>query len=170
MARPFDATVPSGPLIDRGTLDLTPAWRAFLTALWARTGGAQGTASGGWEQPLAAETEARVQGDAALGQALGTETMLREMRDNGLASQIVTEADARAAADALLVPLAQLCSLWAACDLSFLPTADPGLGKPWLDGNHIAIGLAPGTTVGIGLEDASGRWGLEDGSGVWLYG
>jgi hypothetical protein len=39
---------------------------------------------------------------------------------------------------------------------------------PWLSNGVVRIGGLLG--VGIGLEDASGRWSLEDGSGAWLYG
>jgi hypothetical protein len=80
------------------------------------------------------------------------------------------ETAARIAADLLLVPIAQLCSMWAACDLTFLPTTDPGLGRPWLDGNHIAVGTPVGVMIDIGLEDGSGTWLLEDGSGSWEFG
>jgi hypothetical protein len=71
------------------------------------------------------------------------------------------EATARQNADALLVLISELCSRWAACDLSFLPTADPGNGMPWLDGTHIAVGTSSSSVVGIGKEDGTGRWGLE---------
>jgi hypothetical protein len=41
---------------------------------------------------------------------------------------------------------------------------------PWLDGNHVAIGSSSTILVDLGLEDASGRWALEDGTGAWLWG
>ena len=170
--RPFDATVPTGPLIDRSTLDLTPAWRAFLTALWARTGGAQGTPSGGWQQPLQLEATVRAQADQQLGAALAVEVAARSDRDTELSALIGSEVLNRQAADALLVPQSQLCSMWAACDLSFLPHADPGHGMPWLSDNVVCVGTSTSVTSGILLEDGTGDWTLEFGGAGndWAWG
>jgi len=198
MARPvFLAGIPTAGFLDPDSGDITPAWRAFLLSLWRRTGGAVGVSSdtSQIEADLAAETTARIAGDAALGADIVAERAARESADATLTAGLSAEAQTRAAvdaalaartttsvdalaaetrariaADALLVPIAQLCSMWAACDLSFLPTSDPGSGKPWLDGNHIAIGTPAAATVGIGLEDVSGRWGLENGTGAWIWG
>jgi hypothetical protein len=189
MARPvFLAGVPNAAFLDPDNGDITPAWRAFLLSLWRRTGGAVGVSSDttAIEQELAAETTARIAGDAALGSSVATERAARESGDavltKGLAdetaariavdramtgrvstnvSDIAAETQARIAADALLVPLAQLCSLWAACDLRFLPTTDPGSGRPWLNAGVLTVGALVGVTQYLGLEDASGRWTLE---------
>jgi hypothetical protein len=198
MARPvFLAGVPNAAFLDPDNGDITPAWRNFLLSLWRRTGGAVGVSSDttAIEQELAAETTARIAGDAGLGSSVATERAAREAADatltrgladetaariavdramtgrvSGNVSDITAETNARIAADALLVPLTQLCLLWSQCDLSFLPTTDPGSGQPWLDGTHIAVGSPVGVVVGIGLEDASGRWGLQDGTGAWIWG
>jgi len=39
------------------------------------------------------------------------------------------------------IPLATLLSLFAALDLSSLPTANPGSGKPWLNGGVLQVGV-----------------------------
>jgi hypothetical protein len=41
---------------------------------------------------------------------------------------------------------------------------------PWLDGTHIAVGTSATAAVGIEKEDGTGRWGLEDGTGAWIWG
>jgi hypothetical protein len=188
-----DVGVPTSPLVaPDGTL--RPEWRSFFTSLYLRTGGSQGqeTDTAHLQAQLVAEAATRAAADVALGTGINNEAALRSAGD--LATQqaavalvadeavarvqgdqtvsrtVYNETQARIAADALLVPRAELCSLWAGCDLSFLPTADPGAGKPWLDGIHVAVGTAAGSMTGIGLEDASGAWAREDGSGAWLYG
>lgn len=181
MAR-LDAAIPTSPLVDAGG-NIRPEWRAFFTSLWLRTGGAIGQAidTATLEAQLAAEEAARQQGDANLGAALTNETQartqadtnetqLRETADYTLFLQLQQEAGARQSGDASAVPKSQLCSLWAACDLSFLPVSDPGHGNPWLNGNVLTVGTPPAAMVGIGLEDATGDWTLEDGTGHWLYG
>lgn len=168
--------------------NITTAWRAWLLVLQRRTGGTVGASSGDNAAALAAEQAARIAADNALQAAIAAEVAAREAADaaetaaraaadawlvtyvHGSAAGLQAEIDARIAADALLVPIAQLCTLWAGCDLSFLPTSDPGLGKPWLDGNHVAVGTPATSVVGVGLEDGSGRWVLEDGSGAWIWG
>ena len=182
MARPpnLRAQFPSGPLLDASG-EITPVWRAYFAQLYERTGGPQGSSVTQVLALLELERTARIAGDTTLTNAITAERTARENGDtalaNGLAAEIIarqnadnTERLARIAADALLVPIAQLCSLWAACDLSFLPTSDPGGGMPWLDGNHIAVGTGSGSLVGVGLEDGAGRWALEDGSGAWQWG
>jgi hypothetical protein len=175
--------VPSAPLVDPVSGQVTPAWRAFLIALYQRTGGAvgQSTDTSELEAQLAAETAARSTADTGLATGLASEAATRAAADTTLNTAVTREATLRARADsneatarqnadALLVPIAQLCSMWAACDLSFLPTADPGSGMPWLDGIHIAVGTSSSSVVGIGKEDGTGRWGLEDGTGAWIWG
>jgi hypothetical protein len=175
--------VPSAPLVDPVSGQVTPAWRAFLIALYQRTGGAVGQSSdtSELEAQLAAETAARSTADTGLATGLASEAATRAAADTALDTAVTREATLRARADsneatarqnadALLVPIAQLCSMWAACDLSFLPTADPGSGMPWLDGTHIAVGTSATAVVGIGKEDGTGRWGLEDGTGAWTWG
>lgn len=170
MAR-LDAGIPTSPLVD-ATGYIRPEWRAFFTSLWMRTGGSVGVSSDttALEAQLAAEETARIQGDNNLGTALTTETQARTQGDNINANAIVTEQEVRSAVDATLVPRTQLCSLWAACNLSFLPTTDPGGGLPWLNGTALSVGTPPAAMVGIGLEDATGDWTLQDGTGHWLYG
>jgi len=175
--------VPSAPLVDPISGQVTPAWRAFLLALYQRTGGAVGQSSdtSELEAQLAAEEAARIAADTGLATGLASEATTRAAADTALNTAVTreaairaradsNEATARQNADALLVPIAQLCSMWAGCDLSFLPTADPGSGMPWLDGTHIAVGTSATAAVGIGKEDGTGRWGLEDGTGAWIWG
>lgn len=161
MAR-LDAAIPTSPLVFADG-NIRPEWRAFFNSLWLRTGGAIGQSNDGWQLPLAAETTARQQGDQQLGTALQQEVVARQTAD-------FNETQARQTADATLVPKAQLCTLWAACDLSFLPPSDPGHGQPWLDGNHVAVGTLPGALVNIGLESATGDWSLEALTGQWQWG
>ena len=160
----LNAAIPSSPLVDANGW-INPEWRAFFAALYLRTGGAigQSTDTSALVAALAAETTARRTADTGLSSGISSETNARIAADNA-------EKTARQNADALLVPKAELCSLWAACDLSFLPATDPGGGKPWLDGNHIAVGTLPGAVVGIGLEDVTGRWSLESLTGQWIWG
>ncbi|HEY2416559.1 MAG TPA: hypothetical protein VGH84_01475 [Steroidobacteraceae bacterium] len=164
MASLFRAAFPSGPLVDTNG-GVTAAWRGFFQSLYARTGNANGLSSDTsvLEAELEAERQARIAGDLANASAVSTERTMRQAADTA-------ETSARIAADALLVPRTELCSLWAGCDLSFLPTTDPGSGQPWLDGSHLVVGTPAIAIVGIGLEDGTGRWGLEDGTGAWLWG
>ena len=182
----FRAAFPSGPIAD-GLGNLSSAWRGFFQSLYSRTGGSNGVSSdtSALEAELETERQARISADLALAaalaaervawqQAVSNEVRLRQQADVAEArarkASDTAETQARIAADALLVPKAELCALWAACDLSFLPTSDPGNGMPWLDGNHIVVGTPTGVVIGIGLEDGSGRWALEDGTGAWTYG
>jgi hypothetical protein len=135
--------VPSAPLVDPVSGQVTPAWRAFLLALYQRTGGAVGQSSdtSELEAQLAAETAARSTADTGLATGLASEAATRAAADTTLNTAVTREATLRARADsneatarqnadALLVPIAQLCSMWAACDLSFrqriLAAACPG--------------------------------------------
>jgi hypothetical protein len=196
---PLSASVPNAPFIDPGTDDITVVWRQFLVALWNRTGRGVGldSANPTLQAQLTAETQQRQTADTSLGNAISAETARATTAENALGTALQTEITtrssedlantalagnvlaqanagiaaetaARIAADLLLVPLAQLCSLWAQCNLNFLPTADPGHGMPWLDGTTLTVGSPP---TGIGLEDASGHWGLENlVTDRWLYG
>lgn len=185
---PFRAALPSGPMIDDSG-EVTPAWRGFFQTLYSRTGGSGGVVirSGGGGAPigipgdiaaieagLIAEQQARTAGDAAVYNDLVTESAARVQADTAEAqvrlSADQNEAFARQQADALLVPKAQLCTLWAGCDFSSLPTSDPGHGMPWVNAGLLAIGTSSTATNGIELEDGSGRFALEDGSGIWLWG
>jgi hypothetical protein len=151
---------------------------------------------------LALETQQRQTADTALTAAIGTETARAEGAESDLRAGLATEAairasgdghsaqlvqDARAdlnasvaaetaariAADALLVPIASLCAMWAACNLHFLPAADPGHGQPWQSNGYLVIGavtpIAPAVSNFV-LEDASGDWTLENGVDRWLWG
>lgn len=158
------ATIPTSPLVYADG-NIRPEWRAFFNGLWLRTGGAVGMSSDTsvLEAELAAETAARKQGDSQLGQAIS-------QGDTGLTRLVQQEAQARQDADALLVPIAQQCTLWSQCNLTFLPTSDPGHGQPWLNGGVVTVGTPPAAMVGIGLEDATGDWTLPDGTGHFLFG
>lgn len=165
----LDAAIPTSPLVFADG-NIRPEWRAFFNSLWIRTGGSLGQSSDGWQVPLAAEAAVRQQQDIALGNALTQETVARQTADTNeartrdaadryLTYSLEQETQARQTADAALVPKAQLCTLWAACDLTFLPTSDPGHGMPWLNGAVVTVGAA---TVGyITMEDGSGNWTLE---------
>lgn len=192
MAR-LDSAIPTSPLVDAEGI-IRPEWRQFFTRLWLRTGGAigQSTDTSALQAQLDAEEAARIQGDSSLGVAIDQERAARIQGDaavtNAGQAAVVQEAQARQQGDAQVASLiynsttgwqtalndyvlkTQLCTTWAACDLSFLPHADPGGGKPWLDGIRLSVGTAAGAMTGIGLEDASGVWAREDGTGAWLYG
>ncbi len=175
MASLFRAAFPSATLIDANG-GLTPAWRGFFQSLYARTGGSNGVSSdtSALEAELEAERQARIAADEALTGGLEAEQAARQAADAAEAEARryadIGETIARQRADALLVPKAELCSLWAGCNLAFLPVADPGGGKPWNDGGHIAVGTPAIALVGVGLEDGTGRWGLQDGTGAWQWG
>ena len=182
---PLAAGLPSTPMTDADG-NVTAAWRGFFMALQNRTGGAQGASSGDMAAQLAAETNARIQGDQALGSAqqasaaalqtaLANETAARVAADQDIAGRsadnqaaLAAETAARIAGDALLVPKADLRAEWMALDLSVLPLVDPGMGQPWLDGNHIAVGSPPASIMTV--EDGTGHWALETGAGNWNYG
>ena len=188
-----DVGMPTSPLVDAGG-NVRPEWRAYFNSLYLRTGGARGqeTDTANLQSQIDAEEAARIAADTTLRAGIDDEAALRvagDLANNQVAVQLVadeaiarvngdqavarniyTETQARIAADASYVPIAQLCTLWAGCNLSFLPTTDPGGGKPWLDGTRISVGTMPGAMVGIGLEDGTGDWLLQDGTGHWLYG
>jgi hypothetical protein len=188
MSGSLAAAIPNSPLVEAGTGNVTVAWRAWLLVLQRRTGGTVGTDAAGNAAFIAIERGARIAADQALQRALELEAEARIAADaaeeaaraaadawlvtyvHGSAAGLQIEIDARKAADLLLVPIAQLCSMWAGCDLSFLPTSDPGSGRPWLNGTHLVVGTDPTVTNAIGLEDGSGQWLLEDGSGAWIWG
>jgi hypothetical protein len=179
---------PNSPIADVATGAVTVAWRAWFIVLQRRTGGNTGISTTDNAALVAVERAARIAADNGFQTALNGEAAAREAAvaaeeaariagdaylaaiDQGTQQGLANEVLRATAAEALLVPLDQLCSLWATCDLSFLPTADPGNGMPWLDGNHIAIGSSSTVLVDLGLEDATGRWALEDGTGAWLWG
>jgi hypothetical protein len=189
---PLSAALPQAPFIDAATGDIAVVWRQFLVALWQRTGRGPGldSANPTLQAQLAAETQQRQTADTALTAAIGTETARAETAESDLAHQISVERqsratddmlgdanaqklvnaerDARIAADALLVSIAALCTTWAACNLNFLPTSDPGGGKPWILDNHLVVGLPP---TAIGIEAGVDQWIIEDvAGGNWQWG
>jgi hypothetical protein len=196
MARnPLAASIPNAPLLDADGA-VSTVWRAWFVTLQARTGGGPGVSSATADARITAETANRITAVASLGAALDTERTVRAASD--AAEQLAriaadadfasggadtrtaidaeaaarkaadtAEAGARAAADALLVPLASLGALWMALNLSTLPSSDPGFGLPWLDGIHVAVGTSG--LYSLGLEDATGRWETEDGTGAWDF-
>lgn len=178
---------PVSPIADVATGNVTIPWRAYFLVLQRRTGGDAGASTGDTAKLVETERNARIAADQALQIAVDAEIAARAAADavetaariagdqylntviSGTANQLQAEIARATSADALLVPIASLCSMWAACDLSFLPVTDPGGGKPWLDGGHIAINPVV-AVVGIGLEDGAGAWGLEAGVDNWLWG
>jgi hypothetical protein len=146
---------------------------------------------------LAAETLRRQDADTALGTAITNEQTRAQNAEAVLAENLADEARARAtedlhqsaqadeiiilgqqavaaeaaarkAADALLVPIAQLCSMWAQCNFNFLPGSDPGHGQPWLLDGHLVVGQPP---TPIGQENGIDQWMLEAGTtDQWLWG
>ena len=171
--------VPTSPFLDPGTRDISTAWRAFLTSLYHRTGGGVGIDVANLQAEIDTEEQVRADADLALTTALSNEAAIRQAADSAetearregdaaLQTAINAEAYARQRADNALLPKAQLCSSWANCDLSFLPTADPGHGLPWLSDGHVMVG-AGSAGIFIRLEDDGGYWTLE-GGGDWLYG
>jgi len=190
MNKPLDAVIPTSPLVDAGG-NVNPEWRVFFTTLQLRTGGiiGQATDTTVLEAEIAAETAARqaadgvlsaaltteqaarTQGDAAASQALANEAQARLSGDQANAARIYSETQARIAADANFLTRQQLCSAWAGCNLSFLPTSDPGHGQPWLSDNVVCVGTSALSEYYIDLEDGSGRWTMETPSVFdWLWG
>jgi hypothetical protein len=96
------AGLPNSPLVDANG-QIMPEWRAFLQNLWARTGGTIGISSDTTtlKGELAAETAARVNGDAALQASLNTEAGARTGGDAANAAAVANEAAIRGRADAL---------------------------------------------------------------------
>jgi hypothetical protein len=99
----------------------------------------------------AAEATARASEDAALNAEIVAET------NRAIAAENAIGAGGGGGASA---------QQWMLLDLSHLPTADPGFGRPWLSGTTIMVGAAP---AAMQLEDATGHWLLEDGSGSWEF-
>jgi len=101
MAQPVRIGVPSGPMINTDTGEVTQAWLGFFVALWQRTGssagGVQASAS-----DLAAETAAREAADQALTASLSSETSARASGDAANHALIAAEGATRSAADAHL--------------------------------------------------------------------
>jgi len=85
---------PTSPVVDQGG-NLTPAWRAFLLALFNRTGSGVGVSTGAVSASLTAETQARSAADIALGGEIASETSAR-------VAAVTNEATARANADIAL--------------------------------------------------------------------
>jgi hypothetical protein len=83
-----------------------------------------------------AEATARANADAAEASARSTgdsnEASLRASADSTLQTNINNEASARASGDT--------AAHWGALNLSGLPTADPGGGRPWLSSGILKVG------------------------------
>jgi hypothetical protein len=191
MAQPpqHSSGMPQAPFVDTQTGDIAVVWRQFLVSLYNRTGGAAG---GNINDPtvargLAAEIVVRQQGDAALNAQIEAEIARAEAAETGLGQSVAAEANARAnadyalsaaiaqeaadrqAADALLVPLAQLCVLWSQCNLLFLPTSNPGFGLPWQQDGFVVLGLPPPAPA-MGVEAGVDQWISESGTDQWVWG
>ena len=98
-ANHLNAAFPSGPLLEE-TGDLSPSWRGFFMALYARTGGSTGVPSGGVVNDLAAETAARQAADTALQSNITAEASARASGDTANANAITAEQTQRIAGDA----------------------------------------------------------------------
>lgn len=177
---------PSAPIADGGG-NVTVPWRAWFLVVQRRTGGSVGSSPSDNTALIALERTDRIAADQALQTAIDAEAARRIAGDDteaaarldadaaintllsGVSGALGNEILRATTAEALLLPITALCSTWATCDLSFLPTSDPGSGRPWNDAGHLAIGSGT-TLVDLGLEDASGTWLLEDGSGSWEWG
>ncbi|HEX3574565.1 MAG TPA: hypothetical protein VHU42_08205 [Rhodopila sp.] len=85
---------PTDPVVDANG-NLTPAWRAFLLALYNRTGSAVGVSTGTISGQLATEVSARTAADTTLAGSIASEQAARIAADGA-------EATARASADAAL--------------------------------------------------------------------
>ncbi len=194
----LNAGFPTGPLVNPATGEINPAWRLFLLSIYTRTGGAVGlsTGSAATVTALADETAAREAADTAASNALAAESIARAAADATNAAAIAAEASARrmdrgnngaalsieiaariAGDAALSTALAAETTARQAGDtavhilaLNFIamPTSDPGGGQLWLNGNAVWIGSASG--IELALEDASGHWLTEDGTGYWSWG
>jgi hypothetical protein len=108
------------------------------------------------------EIAARIAADAA-------EATARAAEDAALNAAIVAETNrAIAAENAILIGGSggQTAAQWMLLDLSGLPTTDPGFGRPWLSGLVVQIGSLP---AAMQIEDGTGHWLLEDGSGSWEF-
>lgn len=201
MAQPparYDPPLPQTPMVDEAGGVTQPWLMYFIGAqrFWTAALVSLGITPQNLQNPPAvaggvtAETAARIAADAALEAQLEAEAGARAAADASeaeirrrddfevraqnvaLAAGVTDEKAARIAADALLVLKTQLCSLWAGCDLTFLPTSDPGFGRPWLDDNHLAVGTSASVIAKLTLEDGGGVWTLE-GGGVaadWAWG
>lgn len=93
---------PSGPIVDPKSGELTTIGRAFLIALWNRTGAAIGLSSGDAATSIAAETAARQAADVGLTAGISTEAATRGTADTALGLRITNEAMVRATADSQL--------------------------------------------------------------------
>jgi hypothetical protein len=101
-ATQFSAAFPSAPLLDDITGLLTPAWRGFFRALWARTGDADGVDLDAIIQSLTEADNGLSTRDDQLAASILAETVARRVADS-------TEATTRAAEDtatrAAMLPL-----------------------------------------------------------------
>ena len=140
----YAAAMPTSPLVDPASGEITPAWRMFLLSLYERTGSAPGQPPINGDEIKAqidAEEAARIAADNAINSRLTAETNARQDGDAAAQYAVRVEADTRQSQDALLVPLVELATLWAGQDLAaVLPTSNPGGGKPWLNGTTVSVG------------------------------
>ena len=164
---------PTGPLIDPASGELTPSWRAFFLAVFLRTGGNAGiitTDTSTLSAEIAAETASRQTADANLTAAIAQERARAEAAEAAQTSALQVAVfqlqQAISGAATYVQTYTGLRAAWMALDLSVLPGADPGNGKPYLDGNHIAVGSGPLMLTESGV----GHWITEDGAGAWQFG
>jgi hypothetical protein len=148
------AALPNAPFLDEAGY-VVPVWRAFFQALYTRTGGSVGSVvPPDLSDTLASETAARISEDNALQADINAEANTRAAADTALSTRIASEANARTAAvqvetasriagdnaEASARAAGDTAAHWASLDLSGLPTANPGSGKPWLSSGNIRVG------------------------------
>lgn len=79
--------------------------------------------------------------DASLVLSLEIQTINGSFTTTVISQDVTIYADLIDGATLSPIPLATLLSLFAALDLSSLPTANPGSGKPWLNGGVLQVGV-----------------------------
>lgn len=76
MSGNLSAQIPAAPLVDLTTGQITPPWRAFLLALYTRTGNTSAQLAP-LQQSIAAEQTARMHADTTLQAAIDAEGLTR---------------------------------------------------------------------------------------------
>jgi hypothetical protein len=148
------AALPNAPFLDEAGY-VVPVWRAFFQALYTRTGGSVGSVvPPDLTDTLSGETAAREAADTTLQNNINAEASARAAADAALSTRITNETNARTAAvqvetagriagdnaEASARAAGDTAAHWASLDLSGLPTANPGSGKPWLSSGNIRVG------------------------------
>ena len=117
LPNPLNAGFPSSPLTNPQTGEVTPVWRAFLLALFNRTGQGPGISSGGTAAALTAETAARTAADTALTGATSAEAVTRAAADQAeavmrIAADAQLQSEIAALSGAPATPASVLARIW----------------------------------------------------------